>query len=66
MGKLITLPRGPEYPQLSNSLTFTDADETARSKLTSHPVKKNFIPYLNCNQILSATIPRQRAGRFKG
>ncbi|GFW17101.1 RNase H domain-containing protein [Trichonephila clavipes] len=32
--------------EFSNSLTFTDADATARCKLTSHPVKKHSIPDL--------------------
>ncbi|GFW22426.1 hypothetical protein TNCV_1431771 [Trichonephila clavipes] len=47
-------------PQLSNRLILTDADAIARRKLTSHPVKKHFIPDLNCNRIVSTTIARLR------
>ncbi|GFU29070.1 uncharacterized protein TNCV_4836801 [Trichonephila clavipes] len=36
-------------PQISNSLTLADAID--RHKLTSHPVKKRFIPELNCNRL---------------
>ncbi|GFT98294.1 hypothetical protein TNCV_2903911 [Trichonephila clavipes] len=41
--------KAQKSPQLSNNLTLTDVDATARHKLTSHPVKKLFIPGLNCN-----------------
>ncbi|GFT87872.1 hypothetical protein TNCV_799781 [Trichonephila clavipes] len=53
-------------PQLSNCLTLTDADAIERCKLTSHPVKKHFIPDLNCNRVISTTIARLRTRHFKG
>ncbi|GFX20549.1 hypothetical protein TNCV_3489061 [Trichonephila clavipes] len=40
----------------SNTLTLTDADVIAGHKLTSHPVKKYFIPELNCNRLISTTV----------
>ncbi|GFV05120.1 hypothetical protein TNCV_223341 [Trichonephila clavipes] len=45
-------------PQLSNSLT----DAIPRRKLTSHPVKKHFIPDLKCNRVTS-TPPLSRLRR---
>ncbi|GFV89119.1 hypothetical protein TNCV_4913181 [Trichonephila clavipes] len=45
-------------PQLSNSLTLTDADAIARRKFTSHSVKKHFIPDLNCNHVISTTLDK--------
>ncbi|GFW46866.1 uncharacterized protein TNCV_2982221 [Trichonephila clavipes] len=43
-------------PQLSNRHTLTFTDAIARRKLTSHPVKKHFIPDLNWNGVVSTTI----------
>ncbi|GFW30165.1 hypothetical protein TNCV_1054761 [Trichonephila clavipes] len=48
------------FPQLSNNLTLTDADVIVRRTLTFYPVKKNFIPELNCDRIISTTIARLR------
>ncbi|GFU16270.1 hypothetical protein TNCV_4422251 [Trichonephila clavipes] len=53
-------------PQLFNSLTLTDADAIVRGKQTSHPVKKHFIPDLNCNRVISTTVARLRTRDFKG
>ncbi|GFW27568.1 acetyl-CoA carboxylase 1 [Trichonephila clavipes] len=49
-------------PQLSNSFTITDAVAIARHKLTSYPIKKHFIPDLNCNNVVSSTIARRICG----
>ncbi|GFS96675.1 RNase H domain-containing protein [Trichonephila clavipes] len=53
-------------PQLSNTLTLTDADAIARGKLTSHSVKKPSISDLNCNRVISTTKARLHTRRFKG
>ncbi|GFU53855.1 RNase H domain-containing protein [Trichonephila clavipes] len=45
-------------PQLSNSLTLTDAVAIARRKLNSHSVRKHIIPFLNCNLLTSTTTAR--------
>ncbi|GFX98248.1 hypothetical protein TNCV_4908911 [Trichonephila clavipes] len=67
-GLLITLEveKAQNSPQLSNSLTLSNADSTARHKLTSYPVKRYFIPDLNCNQVISTTIAKLRTRHFKG
>ncbi|GFT25187.1 dnaJ subfamily C member 5 [Trichonephila clavipes] len=50
-------------PQLSNGLILVDA--IARCKLSSHPVKKHFIPDLSSNCIISTTIARLQTRHFK-
>ena len=40
-------------PQLSSNLTLIDADAIARRKLTSQPPKKNSIPNVNWNRVIS-------------
>ncbi|GFW15390.1 c-type lectin domain-containing protein [Trichonephila clavipes] len=53
-------------PQLSNRLTLTNADAIFRCIFTSHPVKKNCIPDLNCDRVISTTIARLRTRHLKG
>ncbi|GFU92611.1 hypothetical protein TNCV_4795391 [Trichonephila clavipes] len=49
-----------------NSLQLSNSDAIARRKLISNPVKKHFIPELNCNRVISTIIARLRARHFKG
>ncbi|GFY33349.1 hypothetical protein TNCV_1898011 [Trichonephila clavipes] len=50
-------------PELSNSLTLTDADALARRKLPYHPIKY-FISELECNRLFSTTISGLRTRYF--
>lgn len=53
-------------PQLSNSLTLTDADAVARRRLLTASSQKHSIPALNCDRAVSTAIARLRTKHFKG
>ena len=53
-------------PELSSILALIDSDATVKCKLTFQPPKKNSIPNLNCNRVISTTIAGLLTGHFKG
>ena len=55
-----------DAPQLSNSLTLTDADAIASRRLLPSSSQKHSIPALNCDRAVSTTIARLRTKHFKG
>ncbi|GFW02427.1 hypothetical protein TNCV_1733421 [Trichonephila clavipes] len=62
---IVAVEEAQNSPRLSNSITLIDADVIARRNFTTHPVKKYFIPDLNCTHIISTIIARLRTRHFK-